>query len=182
MSIYSNATVWQFKKEVAKQLELAPKYLKLELAQGEGRVIKDIENGKTLGELGIKNDEVITAYKIHIEEEVADAPLRTPDGKLSEKASQIFNEWFDMYSDEQGAMTKETCALFIKGCTGEHPSVNDERIQSMFKQFDVNNDERIERKEFMTFYETACKNKPDTVRENMKAHNIRNDLKKLSEI
>ena len=87
MSIYSNATVWQFKKEVAKQLELAPKYLKLELAQGEGRVIKDIENGKTLGELGIKNDEVITAYKIHIEEEVADAPLRTPDGKLSEKAS-----------------------------------------------------------------------------------------------
>ena len=54
LSIYSNATVWQFKKEVAKQLDLAPKYLKLELARGEGREIKDIENGMTLGELGFK--------------------------------------------------------------------------------------------------------------------------------
>jgi len=34
----------------------------------------------------------------------------------------------------------------------------------------------------MSFYETAARNKPDTVRENLRAHNIRNDLKKLSEI
>jgi hypothetical protein len=30
MSIYSNATLWEFKKVVAKSLELSPKYLKLE--------------------------------------------------------------------------------------------------------------------------------------------------------
>lgn len=47
MKIYSNATVWEFKKEVAKQLELAPKYLKLEI--GTNKVIKDCENGMTLG-------------------------------------------------------------------------------------------------------------------------------------
>lgn len=117
MSIYSNATLWEFKKEVSKQLDLAPKYLKLE--KGSGRVLRDIENGKTLGELGFSNNEVITAYKIQIEEEVANAPLIGPDGKLSEKARSIFNEWFDMYSDETDGMTKETCALFIKGCTGE---------------------------------------------------------------
>jgi Ca2+-binding EF-hand superfamily protein len=64
---------------------------------------------------------------------------------LSERLLQIFNEWFDMYSDESGSMTKETCALFIKGCTGEHPSVNDERILSMFKAYDINNDGKIER-------------------------------------
>ena len=34
----------------------------------------------------------------------------------------------------------------------------------------------------MGFYETASRNKPETVRENLRAHNIRNDLKKLSEI
>ena len=83
--------------------------------------------------------------KITIEEEVADAPLRGTDGKLSERLREIFNEWFDMYSNEEGSMTKETCALFIKGCTGEHPSVNDERILVMFKTYDVNNDEKIER-------------------------------------
>lgn len=62
MSIYSNATLWEFKKEVAKQLELAPKYLKLE--KGQGRILKDIENGKTLAELEFTNNETVTAYKI----------------------------------------------------------------------------------------------------------------------
>jgi Ca2+-binding EF-hand superfamily protein len=58
-----------------------------------------------------------------------------------------------MYSDDNGQMTKETCALFIKGCTGEHPSVNDDRILSLFKTYDINGDGKIERSEFLTFYE-----------------------------
>lgn len=87
-----------------------------------------------------------------------------------------------MYSDEQGAMTKETCSKFIKGCTGEQPLPNDERIITMFKIYDANNDGRIERDEFFNFFEVACKSKPDTVRDNLKHHNIRNDLKKLSEV
>jgi hypothetical protein len=40
----------------------------------------------------------------------------------------------------------------------------------------------IEREEFLFFYEMASKNKPETVRENLRSHNIRNDLKKLSEV
>jgi hypothetical protein len=51
MSIYANATVWEFKKLVSEKLGLAPKYLKLE--NGSGQVIKDTENGRTLGQLGI---------------------------------------------------------------------------------------------------------------------------------
>ena len=84
MSIYSNATVWEFKKAVAKQLDLAPKYLKLE--RQNGKVIRDLDNGKTLSELGIQNNETISASKIHVEEEVANAPLVGPDGLLTEKA------------------------------------------------------------------------------------------------
>lgn len=79
-------------------------------------------------------------------------------------------------------MTKETCALFVRGCTGETPLINDDRIQNLFNAYDYNNDGFIEREDFMKFYETSCKVKPDTVRENLKAHNIRPDLKKLSEI
>jgi hypothetical protein len=63
---------------------LAPKYLKLE--RGTNKVIKDIDNGKTLSELGFQNNETITAYKVNIEEEVANAPLTGIDGKLTEKA------------------------------------------------------------------------------------------------
>lgn len=71
--MYQNATVWEFKKTVANQLDLAPKYLKLERHGGE--VISDLDNGKTLGQLGIRSYETITAYKISIEEEVPNAPL-----------------------------------------------------------------------------------------------------------
>jgi hypothetical protein len=79
-------------------------------------------------------------------------------------------------------MTKETCSLFIKGCTGEQPGVNDERILGVFNQYDSNKDGRIEKSEFLQFYENASRSKPETVRENLKAHNVRADLKKLSEI
>lgn len=120
MSLYSNTTFWEFKRQVAERLGLAPKYLKLTMnLKGDSRVIKDTEHGNTLGELGFQTNELLTAEKLQIVEEVPNAPLIGPDGKLTEKAAKIFNEWFDLYSDENGRMTKETCALFIKGCTGE---------------------------------------------------------------
>ena len=62
-------------------------------------------------------------------------------------------------------MTKETCTLFIKGCTGELPTVNDDRVLNLFKTYDTNNDGRIEREEFLGFYENASRNKGETVRE-----------------
>jgi Ca2+-binding EF-hand superfamily protein len=58
-----------------------------------------------------------------------------------------------MYSDDTDGMTKETCALFIKGCTGEYPSTNDDRITNLFKIYDSNSDGRIERAEFLQFFE-----------------------------
>jgi len=119
---------------------------------------------------------------MHIYEEIPNAPLIGPDTHLTEKAKSIFKEWFKMYSDEKGSMTRETCALFIKGCTGDYPPLNDDRIGVLFDKYDVNKDGRIEEKEFLIFYESSARAKPDTVRENLNAHNIRNDLKKLSEI
>ena len=79
-------------------------------------------------------------------------------------------------------MSPETCSLFIKGCTGEHPPVTDDRIVNMFKAHDKNNDGFIEREDFVAFYETASRGKAETVRENLRHHNIRSDLKKLSEV
>jgi len=105
---------------------LAPKYLKLD--RSNGTTLKDIDNGKTLAEIGIQSYESLSAHKLHIEEVVANAPLIGSDNKLTEKAKQIFTEWFIAYSDETQNMTPETCTLFIKGCTGDLPSPNDERI------------------------------------------------------
>ncbi len=79
-------------------------------------------------------------------------------------------------------MTKETCCRFIQGCTGDLPSTSDERVFNMFKDYDKNSDGFIERTDFLLFYQKACNQKPDTVRDNLRHHNIRADLKKLSEV
>ena len=65
-------------------LDLAPKYLRLE--KEDGTVIKDLENGKTLSQLNFTTDEVLTAYKIFIEENIQEAPLIGPDGKITDRA------------------------------------------------------------------------------------------------
>ena len=85
LSIRSNATIWELKKALAKQVDLVPKYLKLE--RESGTVIKDLDNGKTLEEVGIQNNEILTATKSMFEDEVPNAPLVGPDGKFTEKAS-----------------------------------------------------------------------------------------------
>jgi hypothetical protein len=63
LKIYSNATVWEFKKEVSRLLDLAPKYLKLEIGVGN-RVVKETEHGKTLAQLGLQSGDFVSAYKI----------------------------------------------------------------------------------------------------------------------
>ena len=55
ISMYSNTTFWEFKRQVAEKLGLAPKYLKLQ--RSSGKAIKDTENGKTLAELGFTTTE-----------------------------------------------------------------------------------------------------------------------------
>lgn len=97
MATYSNKTFWEFKKIVAEKCGLSPKYLKLQ--RSNSQAIKDIEHGKTLAELGFETGEQLTAFKVNIEEEVPNAALMGSDNKLSEKASKIFNEWYDLYSD-----------------------------------------------------------------------------------
>ena len=134
ISIYSNTTFWELKQQVAGHLGLSPKYLKLQ--RSNGKAIKEVENGKTLAQLNFTPYEQLTALKINIEEEVPHAPLVDAQGKLTEKTRKIFNEWFDMYSNENDMMTPETCALFIKGCTGDQPALSDDRIVTMFKTYD----------------------------------------------
>ena len=63
---------------MAKKLGLAPMYLKL--VRGNNKSIKDTDNGKTLGELGIQSHEILTAEKIQVVEDILHAPLVTPQG------------------------------------------------------------------------------------------------------
>jgi hypothetical protein len=88
---------------------------------------------------------------------------------------------FDLYSDDQGQMNRDLCAMFIRSVTGSKVDSDDEMVDNFFKKHDTNNDDKIERADFLRFYESSSLSIPDTVRKNLKTHNIRPDLKKLSE-
>lgn len=140
-------------------------------------------NGKVIEQLGIKSGDVLTLTRIEIHEDVQQAALVDPNtGYLTEKAKAIFDEWFDMYSTEEGVMTPESTTAFIRGSTNEPVGADDSRIAGLFKAYDANKDGRLEREDFVRFYFEASRDKPDRVFDNIRNHLIRADLVKLCDV
>jgi hypothetical protein len=57
--------------------------------------IKELENGKTLGELKFKRNEVITAYRKGLMQTVVVPLMNIDRSDLSERAKFVFTEWFN---------------------------------------------------------------------------------------
>ena len=68
IKLYTSCTVWEFKSEVAKLLGLAPKYLEFEFPRN--KILKMKEHGLDMEQLGLKNNEIITARKISTKEKI----------------------------------------------------------------------------------------------------------------
>lgn len=61
--------------------------------------------------------------------------------------------------------------------------MNDNRITGLFQAYDADGDGKMQKEEFLVFYTTCSRGeKAATVRENLRAFNVRPDLKKLSEV
>jgi hypothetical protein len=133
--VLTSATVWEFVDKVSRMIDLAPHYVEFRL--GDGSLIKDTDYGKTLGEISFKNYDIVTVKKLDFEDEVISAHVIDPEtNELTERATVIFSEWFDAYSNEEGFMTPETTTLFIQGATNEVVPLEDARIQGLFKVYD----------------------------------------------
>lgn len=104
------------------------------------------------------------------------------NGELSERAAAIFNEWFDMYKSEEGVMTPESAIGFIKGSTNETVHAEESRIKGLFAAYDTDKDGKLQREDFLRFYHTASRDKPDRVYDNIKNHLYRVDLIKMADV
>jgi hypothetical protein len=109
-------------------------------------------------------------------------PIDETTGKFTEKARKIFSEWYDLYSTADGVMTPESTTRFILGATHEVVGPEDGRITGLFNGYDSNKDGILEREEFLTFYETATKDKLERVQDNLSNHFIRKDFVKMSDL
>lgn len=77
--------------------------------------------------------------------------------KFVEKAHQIIDEWYTLYSDDSGVMTPESTTRFILGATDEVCMPTDNRITGLFDGHDKDKDGKLQREEFILFYENAAR-------------------------
>ena len=142
-------------------------------------------HGMTLQELGIKNNDILTAEKLSITETILEVPLvdfRTQS--LVPRAQEIFTEWFENYKNkETGLMDDAACARFIHGSTGNSCHKTDNRVVTIINKYDGDKDGSITLQEFLKFYYDGSSGPTlKVVQSNLKHHNVRLDLKKFSEV
>jgi hypothetical protein len=62
VKVYTSATVWEFVDKVSRMCSLAPHFVQVKLSNST--VIRDTDYGKTLGEMGFKNYDIVTVSKL----------------------------------------------------------------------------------------------------------------------
>jgi len=195
--MYSNATIWDLKKEIGRRLcqqkledgtvvqetPIHPFNIKLYRMTGSVE-IREGDNGKTLGEMKFKPNEIITAQRKMFNQSPAKTPLLDETGETySPKALEVFKEIFHDYSvddEETGlrVMTPVKLADLIRVCVGDTCQEDDSRIISLFMEWNKDNDFKLKQGEFLNFYLDSCKSKESTVRRNLMSFGYRSDLRK----
>ena len=179
IKIHSNATVYELRVEIGKQLKATWDQVKLGRYAGS-KEIKDNENGKTLGDIRIRNGENLVASK-RPTPPIPQANLLNPDDTFTPEAKEIFVGWFNIFS-ENGKMDADKCAAFIHSCTNDNCKGDDKRVKDVFATYDTDRDGFLTLDNFLEFYFLACKQRSSVVWGNLYAHHYRNDLKKVTEV
>lgn len=198
IGVYSNTTVFELRKlvgEHAARIYDGDTYIQnkpvhpslIRLFRAVGCIdIKESENGKTLGELRFKRNELLTAYRRSVYG-AAKAPLLNFDrSDLSERARQIFTEWFYNCSELEDPMDTNSRRLmdligaqrFTREATDEEVSVNDRQLTSMFETYDLDRDGFLELEDFLSFWRTSIYEKEEVVRGNLATYGYRYDLRR----
>ena len=185
IKLYTSCTVWEFKSEVAKLLGLAPKYLEFEFPGN--KILKVKEHGLDMEQLGLKNNEIITARKISIKEKIPQAALVDPETEwLVPKAEAIFTEWFNMFKNQaKNKMDNFSVARFITKTTKVSCISSESKVSDIIQAYDSNQDGCLDLQDFLQFYYDAASQPGDRRQacfKNMKNLNVRPDLVKLSDV
>ena len=179
LKVYSNITVYDLRVEVAKLAKVTWDQVKL-TRNLTYREIKDNENGRTLGDIRIKNGETFTGQK-RPTPPIPQAPLILSDGTLNPLARGVFQEWFKTFS-EDGKMSQNHLAAFIHTCTNDNCKGDDRRVNEIFAKWDTDKDGFLSEENFVEFYGLAAQERKVVVWNNLHAHHYRNDLKRVTDV
>jgi hypothetical protein len=68
VKVLTSATGWEFVDRVSRMVGLAPQFVEVKLKSG--KAISEFDHGKTLGELGFANYDIVTVNKLYFEDAV----------------------------------------------------------------------------------------------------------------
>ena len=188
LEIDNNQNLLTLKKLISKQIDFHYDFINFEYEIEDNNKKKSFveipqnENGLLLNQIFPQKTSVNLRLSINnLSNSIPQINL-TENNQIIPDLLKIFNEWFDSYSINN-QMTPQTCAAFVKDVTNSYENISfeDERVKSLFKSKDTNNDGFIEREDFVQFYVESTITKPKLVYENLHAMNYRNDLKTFKE-
>lgn len=89
-----------------------------------------------------------------------------------------------MYKDpETGSMDAKNVAAFIAGATKQPCTKDDSRVEHIMSKYDGDKDGQLTLDDFLGFYlDAASGSALKAVQQNLKNHNVRLDLKKMSDV
>lgn len=140
---------------MAKSLQLTIDQLEL-VRQSDQRMLSDKYNGRTMGELKVKNQEVVVANK-RLTAEVERVELTTGVGanEMVPRLKEIVVMWFGMFSTNQ-RMSMDQCASFINSCTGDNCKGSENRLKVLYDEWDSDQDGLLTLNDFLAFYEKSA--------------------------
>ena len=155
----------------------------------------------TLAEMKVESSEEFNVMRnLNNAEKVALVNIQTqemvPDVRL------IFEEWFDTYArlkedfedadqlTDEKYMDKTACVAFmistVKAPSQQSGYVNQAQeftltensptITNLYAEYDIDEDGRLTKEDFLRFYESKCRDNPSVVWKNLEKHNIGKDL------
>jgi hypothetical protein len=119
--------------------------------------------------------------KRRVAPETPKAPLLMSDNSLNPLLVKIFKELFNTYASPDGTMNIKNLAEYMGSCIREKTITENHKVKEIMKAWDKNEDQLLEEDDFLNFYRDACQKKPKVVWDNLEAHQIGKDLKKISD-
>jgi hypothetical protein len=182
LKVYANTTLWDLKQVLGNKCLIVPECIKV--SNSGIKEITDNDHGKTLSDLKLKNDDILTITKnALVMENIPRRPL-TVEGQLTEQCTNVLNKIFEAYSTE-GKMNAEECARFatVAVDSTENISIDDSRIKGLFSSYDYDKDGFLTLDGFYSFFKDSIEiqRKLNVVWDNIKAFNFRHDLNRFNE-
>ena len=182
LSTHANASLWELRELLARQLRLRVDQVLVRAARGGSSSLSDIpdaDNWKTLDELGLGKVAVITVMK-RSPAPPNKVPLLTPDNKLTPKAEAVFRALFKQWAGRTGRMSCHDLAAFMTEAVGSPIYYYDSQVTTLLTHYG-----RLDRcigvDDFLDYYQRASLEKPATVWNNLKMLRYRDDLLTESE-